>query len=137
MKRWWNARHLGLLLVLPLVLVGLREFARHRPKRPVEPASAAHSGTSTSFAAADVPHFAEPEQARRYFDAMAEGDRRAIALIDDALAKAKEGVADSKYVAQLTQERATRAARLSTSVTARTALAAAPENAGRGQSGTR
>ena len=68
---------------------------------------------------------------------MAEGDRRAIALIDDALAKAKEGVADSKYVAQLTQERATRAARLSTSVTARTALAAAPENAGRGQSGTR
>lgn len=123
MKRWRNARLAGILCLVPLILLGLRELAHPRKTQLVEHASVSRSNSSTSATGVGVPRFAEPEQARRYFDAMTEGDRRAIALIDEALTTAKEqGAPDPNYVARLTEERATRAARLSASQRSRMTL---------------
>jgi hypothetical protein len=60
------------------------------------------------------PTFERPAEARRYFDAMVSGDRRAIELIDRALNAMKSSGADPGQIALLQKERDRRAARLAT-----------------------
>lgn len=55
-----------------------------------------------------MPAFARPEEAARYRDAVAAGNRRAIEAIDEALARAKEAGANPTYVNALERARAGR-----------------------------
>jgi hypothetical protein len=61
----------------------------------------------------EVPQFGRPEEAKRYFDAMTDGDARSLQLIEQALAAAKAAAnPDQSAIAQLEQERTLRQARL-------------------------
>src|SRR6187397_1294890 len=61
----------------------------------------------------EIPKFGRPEEAKRYFDAMTDGDQRSLQLLEQALAAAKANVGvDPKYVAELEHERTLRRARL-------------------------
>jgi len=61
----------------------------------------------------EIPKFGRPEQAKRYFDAMTDGDQRSLQLIEQALTAAhSDPKADPKYIAELERERSSRASRL-------------------------
>jgi hypothetical protein len=63
--------------------------------------------------AIEVPRFGRPEEAQRYFSAMTEGDRRSLALLDEALSKARrEPGAAPAHVAELERDRSFRSQRL-------------------------
>lgn len=67
----------------------------------------------------EIPKFGKPEEARRYFVAMKEGDERALELLDKALAEAKNQASpDPVYLAELERDRAFRTARLKAHVEA-------------------
>ena len=91
------------------------------------PASDARPASSNLISSYPIPSFARPEEARRYFDAMIQGDKRAIEVIDTALAKAKQqpGV-DAAYVQKLEKLRVERATRLAAHVAAQRDDGAAP-----------
>jgi hypothetical protein len=94
---------------------------------PDAPKSAAtRPGFTVDPASIEIPKFGKPEEARRYFDAMTEGDRRSLELLDRALAEAKAApTPDTKYLAELEKDRALRLTRLKVYEEQRTALAAA------------
>jgi hypothetical protein len=71
-----------------------------------EPSTTSVSVSPTSLS--KVPQFGNPDEARRYYDAKAKGDERALAVLDRALAEAELQGADAKYVEGLERERALR-----------------------------
>jgi hypothetical protein len=81
----------------------------------------------TAVAGADrieIPKFGRPEEAKRYFDAMTDGDQRSLQLIEHALTAARSDPnADPKYIAELERERSAREARLKAYQAARGTLA--------------
>jgi hypothetical protein len=81
--------------------------------------SDAASKAAVTSSAYPLPSVARPEEAKRYFDAMIEGDTRAIALIDEALAKAKTSSdGNAAQLRELERLRNDRAARLAAHVAA-------------------
>lgn len=104
---------LGAVAALGLGAVGWHFLAKPQPAAPYQSASASPASSYP------IPTFARPEEARRYFDAMIQGDKRAIETIDTALARAKlEPSADAAYVQKLETLRAERATRLAAHVAA-------------------
>lgn len=83
--------------------------------------SGRHTTVLTAAASSyPIPTFGRPEEARRYFDAMIEGDTRAIELLDTALTKAKSlAGTDPEQVQKLEALRADRAVRLAAHQAAR------------------
>ena len=62
---------------------------------------------------APTPSFARPEEADRYREAVIEGNRRALGIIDEALQEARRKPnVDAEYVRKLERIRAERSARL-------------------------
>ena len=82
--------------------------------RRTEAVGRAPSGSSESaMSAYPIPSFGRAEEAERYFEAMIQGDTRAIELLDQALVKARaQPTADADYVKRLEQQRAERSTRL-------------------------
>jgi len=66
-----------------------------------------------SAASFTIPKFGRTEQARHYFAAMTEGDRNALAVLDEVIEQAKlTPQSESSHLADLHRERNLRAARL-------------------------
>ncbi|MET0790232.1 MAG: hypothetical protein ABW061_01810, partial [Polyangiaceae bacterium] len=73
----------------------------------------------------EIPKFGRPEEAKRYFDAMTDGDQRSLQLLEQALAAARANASvDPKYVAELERERKHRRTRLKAYQEARGAVVA-------------
>jgi hypothetical protein len=71
----------------------------------------------------EIPTFRNPVEAKRYFGAMVDGDRRALALLNQALAEAKSNSqTDDAYIAELQREHALRTARMEVMEEARAKL---------------
>jgi hypothetical protein len=60
-----------------------------------------------------IPKFGRPEEARRYFDAMIAGDRRSLALLEQAIREAEmTGDPNPAMLAELERDRALRQSRV-------------------------
>lgn len=96
-----------------LVLVAVGAYSVLPPKSQTSekpPSTAAKESGTESY---PIPSFERPEEAKRYFDAMIQGDTRAIEELDRALAKAREQPDPTPaYVAELERLRAERVERL-------------------------
>ena len=97
---------------LLVLAAGIAAFAlRPKPPPPEKPPLAAAKSQATP--AYPIPSFERPEEAKRYFDAMIQGDTRAIEELDRALAKAKDQPdVTPAYVNELERVRAERVERL-------------------------
>jgi hypothetical protein len=105
---WWAAP----ALVMGASVVAFRGCSGAEPSDAREPPVTSRTLVSSTEAAA-LPEFARPEEAKRYRDAVVEGNQRAIGVLDEALAAAREQPdADPEQIAALAEQRAARAARL-------------------------
>jgi len=77
------------------------------PRRAVAPAPPA----VVTAPVVDVPEFRKPEEAKRFFDATIDGQRRALAVLEQALRESADAPArDPAYLDQLKQDQARRLA---------------------------
>lgn len=102
----------GLLAVAGAAVYGSHACSSADAGRAEAPERRAN-GLEQPVKGAAIPSFPQRDQARRYFDAKIEGDRRTLELLDQALAEARgQPKADPEVIAELEQARASRQKRL-------------------------
>jgi hypothetical protein len=99
-------------LAMGASLVALGTYSGREPSGAPTP-TAKSIAVGAANDANTVPQFAQPEQAERYFDAVIDGNHRALEVLDEALAAARrQPDTDPQQIAALTAEREKRAERL-------------------------
>lgn len=106
-KRWLGGAAIAALAVVSIAYVTSRRSSAPTTESPSPSAPAEKSSK------VPIPSFERPEEAKRYFEAMIQGDTRAIEQLDRTLAKAREqkGVTPT-HVEELERLRAERVERL-------------------------
>lgn len=117
----WNSALLGTALLGLAAGAGIYGFRGCSSADAGDRAKAALDARNTAeLEHIEIPKFGRPEEAKRYFDAMIDGDRRSLELLDQALRDARSGgKADQNYIAELERERRLRSARVKAYVAAR------------------
>jgi hypothetical protein len=113
MARRWAARLPAVVLVALAAAAGGVGVFRAASVPPAATPTAASPSAGLTRPAPEVPAFAQPEQARRYFDAKEKGYRRAVEVLDQAIAQAsRDPGITPEHLAVLRRTRAERVAAL-------------------------